>query len=154
MNANSFAIRAVAVGRFVLSAGALRSILPMLLCAGWLSACGDPEQQQKQQLEQAVDQVTRILNDASRNLMAAAALQSTLEGGGTLIHYVVASLPDKFTHRVSMDRPEAAWSVVVHQTDNANEVIVEGYGADLTKPLLTRTAKIGPLTARRQALNG
>lgn len=116
---------------------------------GLLSACGSSDDAQRKQLDQAVGQVARILNDASRNPMAAAALQSTLEGGGTLNHYVVASLPDKFTHAVAMDKPSRAWSVVVKAGANPDEAKVEGYGTDLTNPLFTRTAKIGPPPKRR-----
>lgn len=141
---------AAVVARLPPSVRCLNWLAAMLFCAGCLAACGDAEKDQKQQqLEQAVGQVTRIINDTSRNMMAAAALQSTLEGGGTLMTYVAASLPDKFTHRITMDRPEAAWSIVLRLPANAAEATVEGYGSDLKKPLFTRTASLVPPSPRR-----
>lgn len=148
MQANTSAARTLA-----LTAGwlriALRGSLSVVISVTCLVACTDTKQEQNQQLEQAVNQVTRILNDASRNIMAAAALQSTMEGGGTLVHDVAASLPEKFNHRVSMDRPEVAWSIVLRHSANPTEVTVEGYGSDLQEPLFTRTAKLVPVTPRR-----
>ncbi len=65
------------------------------------------------------------------------------------MRYVAASLPEKFSHRVTMDRPEVAWSVVLRMPANATEATVEGYGSDLKKPLFTRTASLVPPVPRR-----
>ena len=146
----STVVAAAVVARLPKPVRRLHQLAALLLCAGCLAACGDAEKDQKQQqLEQAVGQVTRIINDTSRNTMASAALQSTLEGGGTLVTYVATSLPEKFTHRITMDRPTAAWSIVLRMPANATEATVEGYGSDLKKPLFTRTASLVPPSPRR-----
>lgn len=108
-----------------------------------LAGCG-AETQKKQKLELAVGQVQRILSAASREPVAAAALQSNMQMGGGVGTYLSASLPDKFSHPIGYGQPEKPWSVVVKVTDDPNVVIVEGYGEDLKKPLFMQNAKIGP----------
>lgn len=118
--------------------------LCVLALAVWLAACSDPKQKQVESLERSVEQVARVLGDASRNPTAAAALQSNLEGGGTLLSYLAASLPDNFTTRITAGKPAVAWSIAVRDGQGQYDVIVEGYGDDLGQPLMTRNAKTGP----------
>lgn len=118
-------------------------VLSALVLALLLAGCG-ADTQKKQKLELAVGQVQRILNAASREPMAAAALQSNMQMGGGVGTYLASSLPDKFSHPIDYGQPARAWSIVVKVTGDSNVVTVEGYGEDLKKPLFTQSAKIGP----------
>ncbi len=106
------------------------------------AACGVS---QAQSLKRGVELAKHRLMEAGRNPMAAMSLSSVEEQGGNVTHYIYASLPPKDPVFSSFDyrRPSRPWTVVIREGSAPREYIVEGYGEDLTKPLLVEQFTIG-----------
>ncbi|MBI1723306.1 MAG: hypothetical protein HYR48_05300 [Gemmatimonadetes bacterium] len=114
------------------------------LVAGFLAlwACANPS---RDRLERGVRFAKSRFQDTSRDPFAAAALGGQAEMGGSLLTYLASTIPDNADlPRYDAERPSQAWTVVLRATAD-RLVIIEGYGEDLARPLITDTARLGPL---------
>ena len=108
-------------------------------------ACSNPE---RSRLERGMEFARLNLEATQRNIAARMSLQSTAEMGGTLVQYLAANAaPNADLPRFAEGRPEAPWTVVLRQM-GGGVVILEGYGEDLSRPMLVDTARIATSPAR------
>ena len=115
----------------------LSGITMVLLATG----CGDDRERR---LEAGVNFARRALERTASDPMAALALQSHLEMGGTPASYVVSCLPDVdpvFT-RYESKRPTSPWTVVILEKPGTQRFTIEGYNEDLTRPRFS--VEVGP----------
>jgi len=121
--------------------------LAFLLLSGVLLplACSNPE---RSRLERGMEFARLNLERAGRDPAAQMSLQSIAEMGGTLVQYLAANAaPNADLPRFAEGRPEGPWSVVLRQM-GAGVVILEGYGEDLSRPVLVDTARIASFAGR------
>lgn len=121
----------------------MRASWVVALSAGLLAlwACANPS---RDRLERGVRFAKAQFQDTGRNPFAAAALGGQAEMGGTLLTYLASTIPDNADlPRYDAERPSQAWTVVLRATQD-RLVIIEGYGEDLARPLITDTARLGP----------
>lgn len=106
-----------------------------------LSSCGNPN---KDRLARGVRFAKSRFQETGRNPLAAAALGSQAEMDGDLLTYLASTIPDNADlPRYDAERPSQRWTVVLRATPDGL-VIIEGYGEDLARPLITDTARLGP----------
>jgi hypothetical protein len=131
---------------------ALRTSLLSLLIALSLSlaACGasDPNKAKTEALTHAVKAAKKLFERTQTDPMANASFYSVAQMGGTGIHYLVASLPDRDNNPDTIvcyeeNKPARPWCVVVKPGPGELEITIDGFGAQLDKPLLSETAKLG-----------
>ncbi|WP_295458407.1 hypothetical protein [uncultured Thiodictyon sp.] len=125
-----------------------RRLLPMLLAALTLAACGESDPH-KEALNSAVrlmsDIVTsRVLIDAVRNadpqMHASTAASAALSGGITSNFRLP---PDNIAILGTLEATQA-WSVILKGDDENKRVIIEGYGENLQHPLVTKKIVFPP----------
>ena len=107
-------------------------------------ACSNPE---RSRLERGMEFARLNLERTRRDPAAQLSLASMAEMGGTLVQYLAANAaPDADLPRFTEGRPEAPWTVVLRQM-GGGVVVLEGYGEDLSRPVLVDTARIatGPM---------
>ncbi len=113
-----------------------------------LVACGQADPQ-KAALDKAVRLMStivtsKVLTDAVQNadpqMHASTAASAALRGGITANFQ---QPPDGITILTS-DQPTQPWSVVIKGDDVNQQVILEGYGDDITKPLVTEKINFPP----------
>jgi hypothetical protein len=119
---------------------------------GWLviaamaaAGCGGGGEEER--LQRGVRFAKITLERAGTDPMASLALASAEETGGDAVSYIVASLPDQdpvFTS-YERERPTRPWTVVVRAGAAPRQYVIEGYGTDLAKPLVTETVAVGKL---------
>jgi hypothetical protein len=82
--------------------------------------------------------------ETGSNPVAAVVLGSTIEGGGTLSTYLVASMPEHADLPPFADGlPSGPWSIALRQV-GADTIIVEGFGEGTDHPLLADTVLMRP----------
>jgi hypothetical protein len=111
-----------------------------------VSGCGNPE---RDKLERGVRFAKRTLEEVNRNPLASVSFSSQAELGGSLVTYLAANVPDNpsMLPRFDNDEPSTNWTVVLSWASETN-VLIQGFGTDLTKPLVTATAYVNPLPVR------
>ena len=125
----------------------MKIVIGAMVAAACLSGCGNAN---KTKLQRGFDQANYLLKRVSRDPIAAAAWGSLAEGGGSVITYITASLsdePDAWPH-FTTEKPTQAWSVVIRDGEKAGDYVIEGYGEDLNKPLMTATVTVSPVKPR------
>lgn len=109
-----------------------------------LCGCGGPSPEQ-QRLDTTYDFTTRQLRAVSRDLMASAAYQSTLESGATPLHYVIAGAPEKADFAsIVWEGPVAPWTVVIKEGPGPTQLVVEAYGEAIDQPARSETVDLAP----------
>ena len=117
----------------------------LLACLLLPLACSNPE---RSRLERGMEFARLNLERAGRDPAAQMSLASMAEMGGTLVQYLAANAaPNADLPRFTEGRPEAPWTVVLRQT-GGGVVILEGYGEDLSRPVLVDTARIASFAGR------
>ncbi len=113
-----------------------------------LTACGQSNPQ-KAALDKAVHLMSTIvtsevLTDAVQNadpqMHASTAASAALSGGVTANF----QQPPDGIAILTTTQPTQPWSVVIKGDDTKQQVIIEGYGDDLTQPLVTETIDFPP----------
>lgn len=109
-----------------------------------VAGCGDSIVDMKEkEVIQGVARVKSLVNSTARNPMAALSLASMAESGGSIITYVVASLPDNETFTCYIDSPRPQpYCVTIRGGAAPGEYIIEGYGASTNKPLASGKAQV------------
>ena len=121
-----------------------RMLLPMAILV--LAACGapDPVDAKGEALTRAVQQAHKLFEMTQTNGMANASFYSAHQLGGSRLHYLVASLPERGPIDCYAEgKPTAPWCVVVRNGPGQLEITIEGYGAQLDRPLVTQVARLG-----------
>lgn len=127
----------------------MKTIRPWLFAAILASACSSGPSAKERLLEAEVHSAKRLFDRTRTDPMASASFWSLAEMGGTEIHYLTASLPEKGEITCyAQGAPTGPWCVVVRSGPGENQVTVEGYGEKLDKPLYSEVAVIGE--ARRE----
>jgi hypothetical protein len=128
---------------------ALRTPLLIALLLS-LTACGasDPDKAKTEALTSAVKAAKKLFERTQTEPMANASFYSVAQMGGSGIHYLVASLPERGTDRNPVscyeeNKPTGPWCVVVRPGPGELEITIDGFGTQLDKPLLSETAKLG-----------
>ena len=92
----------------------------------------------RSRLQRGVDLATSSLEDVGRNPLAAASFASLMDQGGTVMSYIAANMPDDTNlPNFTSEMPTQTWTVLVKPGPGQNDYIIEGYGTDLTKPVIT-----------------
>lgn len=129
-----------------------KSLLCKTLLCGWLLcllvAC-EPSDPRENALNQAVLLMqtivkSHVLVDAVRN--ADPQMRATTAAGSALTGGITANfpLPPREIGILEENEPLEAWSVVIRGDDVKKQVIIEGYGEDLNKPLVTESIDFPP----------
>ena len=106
-----------------------------------LGACANP---QREKLDRGMVFARRQFIDATRNPMAALALGSNIESGGTLATYLAASMPENADLPPFQDgRPAEPWSVALRAV-GTDTILIEGFGDALEHPLTVDTVVMRP----------
>jgi hypothetical protein len=121
----------------------LRTIGAVLL-AGLLLPAGCSRK--KSELEDGFQFARIMLLNTGKDPMAAGSLASIQEMGGHPVDYITACLPEepRFSN-YEKEAPTQPWCVVVKQGRRPREYVIEGYGEDLTKPLMEESIVIGEM---------
>ena len=99
----------------------------------------------KAHLERGVNYAERLFKKAHKDPMAKLSFNSVAEMGGTLTAFITANLPpDSDLPRFYDESTDKAWSIVLRQNHESGTIIVEGYGEDLSKPLIEREIDLPP----------
>jgi hypothetical protein len=110
-------------------------------------ACGSPDDPNKAQtaaLTSAVKSAKKLFERTQTDQMANASFYSVAQMGGSGIHYLVASLPERGNISCyEENKPTGPWCVVVRPGPGELEITIDGFGTQLDKPLLSETAKLG-----------
>jgi hypothetical protein len=77
------------------------------------------------------------LASVGSNPFSRATYESIIGKGGTPVDYIKATLPKENPVFDSWEfgKPTHAWTIVIRPGSSPNEYAIEGYGADLKKPL-------------------
>ena len=98
------------------------------------------------EVKRGVKFAKRRIEEVERNPMARVALASALETGGSFSTYLAASLPPDSDLPPFYDKiPQRSWCVVFKET-SGDHVVIEGYGEDLSRPIITENARITALS--------
>jgi hypothetical protein len=123
----------------------IRMTLP-LLTACVLLACSspNPDAGKTEALKRAVQQAHKLFEMTQADSMANASFYSLHQMGGTGIHYLVASLPDRDVIECYEEgKPKGPWCVVVRNGPGDMDITIEGYGAQTDSPVVSRVARLG-----------
>jgi hypothetical protein len=120
----------------------------LLLCLSLtgMIACSssDPDKAKTEALTRAVQSAKKLFEKTQTDPMANASFYSVAQMGGSGIHYLVASIPDRGAISCyEEDKPAGPWCVVVRGGPGQLEITIEGYGAQVDRPVVTQTAKLG-----------
>ena len=77
------------------------------------------------------------LNSVGANPFSRASYESIIGNGGTPVDYIKATLPKEKPIFDSWEfgKPTHPWTIVIRPGSSPNEYAIEGYGADVKKPL-------------------
>jgi hypothetical protein len=80
------------------------------------------------------------LASVGANPFSRASYESIIGRGGTPVDYIKATLPkdDPVFDSWEFGKPTHAWTIVIRPGTSLNEYAIEGYGADLKKPLVVK----------------
>ena len=100
----------------------------------------------KSELEDGFQFARLMLLNTGKDPLAAGSLASIQDMGGHPVDYITACLPEKprFSN-YEKEKPTQPWSVVVKLGRRPREYVIEGYGDDLSKPLMEETILIGEM---------
>lgn len=119
-----------------------KSILTLcLLAILFLAACG-PGKEEK--VRNGVMYATRALQQAGANPFSRATYQGIVGRGGNPADFIKTTLPKKDPPFDSFEynNPSHAYTVVIRPGTDPGEYFIEGYGADLKKPLMVDSVVI------------
>jgi hypothetical protein len=104
------------------------------------------------QVISAVERVQQLLEEINHRPIAAAAYQSAVEGGGTVANYLAAEefKPEDYGCTLAAETPQPFSIRILNATPGGGEIVIEGYGEDLKKPLKSVTARIQPASATKE----
>jgi hypothetical protein len=118
-----------------------RTLAASLLSLCLLVACANP---QREKLDRGMAFARRQFVEATRNPLAATALGSNMEMGGTLATYLAANMPEHADlPRFQDDRAAEPWSVALRAV-GTDTILIEGFGDALDRPLKVDTVVMRP----------
>ena len=104
----------------------------------------DPVDGKTEALKAAVAQAHRLFERTQTDAMANASFYGVHSMGGSGIHYLVASLPERGAIECYAEgKPSGPWCVVVRGGPGKLEITIDGYGAQLDRPVVTQVARLG-----------
>jgi len=118
----------------------IRTVALIIACI--LAGCGDSVVDPREgAVSRGVARAKSLIDRTATNPMAALSLASSAEQGGTIISYIAASLPDDetFTCYIEGPRPQP-YCVTIRSGAAPGEYIIEGYGQNIDKPVVTEKA--------------
>ncbi|HSE39323.1 MAG TPA: hypothetical protein VLH08_01045 [Acidobacteriota bacterium] len=77
------------------------------------------------------------LNAAGSNPFSQASYQAFIAGGKTPVDYVKSTMPkdEPVFESWEYGKPTKPWTIVIRPSTSPNEYYIEGYGADIKKPI-------------------
>ena len=121
----------------------MRTLILMIALSLFIAGCGNPD---REKLDYGVGYAKRTIESVNRNPMAAMSLYSIADQGGSLVDYLAANAPESAASRLphlENNTPTQPWTVVLSWSSPTN-VLIQGYGTDLAKPLVTETVCLTP----------
>lgn len=114
----------------------LPKILLSILLSISLFGCSDS---QRQLLEKGVQHAERSFQSLHTNELSRLGFEDMMRQGATLVTYVAADAADdaKLPPFIS-EGPPRKWAVVLRQDEGTGQILIEGYGENLDKPLLSK----------------
>lgn len=107
-----------------------------------LSLCGCSNSKEAE-LKRGVEFAKHTINDVQRKMVSTLALEDMADQGGTVASFISANVDEKEKYpRFTMDKPTQPWSVVIRALEEEGEYAIEGYGEDLTSPLIREQATL------------
>lgn len=108
-----------------------------------LSGCDS----RRNNLEQGVRYAKRAFQRVNTNALDTSAFQSNADMGGSLLTFLTASLPENSDlPPFSEGSPSKPWSVVIRHEDDSDKIVIEGFGDDLSTPLMREEVVLNPQT--------
>ena len=125
----------------------LCAVMGLILAAviGGLVIYYEKQDSRPANMQRFAKKIIRILQDSEKGGMAELSLQSTLEQGGTLIHYISASMEysEGDPSLLTEGKPQPFSIMFVDKTlEGGDEVLLEGYYDDVNKPAFTERCKL------------
>jgi hypothetical protein len=134
------------------------TVSAIVLCAGAVAvaACAAPDPRERE-VTRGVEFARATLERTRTDRFAALALRSVADQGGTLSTYVLAHAPgppdgaggpDAGAGRgpkmapFQQDGPARPWSVRLRQERDTGTVVIEGFGADVGRPLRVERVRL------------
>lgn len=119
--------------------------LVALLVAG-CGLAGDPKERE---VRDGAAWARRMLARTQTDTAAGLSFASIMEGGGDVFSYLAASMPDGAAFTCFEAEPKP-YCVAVKTGASEQELVIEGYGQDLSKPLVSERVSVGlrPRSAR------
>ncbi len=111
-----------------------------------LAACdsSDPVDGKTEALKRAVAKAHKLFEMTQTDAMANVSFYGVHQMGGSGIHYLVASLPERGEIEChAEEKPSGPWCVVVRGGPGKLEITIDGYGAQLDRPIVTQVARLG-----------
>ncbi|MCI0416451.1 hypothetical protein L0222_27065 [bacterium] len=110
-------------------------ILPILMFA-----CGN----RSEEVGNGVIYAKNALASVGANPFSRAGYEAIIGRGGTPVDYIKSTLPkeDPVFDSWEFGKPTHPWTIVIRPGASPNEYTIEGYGADLRKPLKIETVTV------------
>jgi len=91
---------------------------------------------EEEALDRGVAWTKAQLEQVGRDPLAAVSFQNSMEMGGGVLSYLYAAMPDDPSFpRITANTPSEPWSVVIRTGEAEGELVIEGYGEDLSAPV-------------------
>lgn len=117
----------------------LRTLVFLSIISLFNTSCDSRHSDLKRGVSYAKNQFEKV----NSSPMSAIAFQSAMETGGSLVSFIVSSLPpDSRMPRFINEGPATPWSIVLSEPGDDGEIMIEGFGEDSTKPLFTEKVTI------------
>ncbi len=91
----------------------------------------------------------RVLEEPGRNELASASYQSMMEMGGDALDYIAANIGEQDDLAPFVrGAPSERWCGVIGPGPENHTYLIEGYGEDLEKPVVTESVVVAPMPFR------